>query len=55
MCARLVMSKLMGREWLQAEEFEEVARQSCCDSIADVYGQESHELDRYKQTAQDPD
>lgn len=28
------------------EQFEMVARSSCCEAIADLYGSESHELDR---------
>ena len=33
------------------EEFETVARSSCCEAIGDVYGVESLELSRYKETA----
>jgi hypothetical protein len=34
-----------------AEDFEDVARASCCEAIGDIYGFESLELDRYKETA----
>jgi len=33
------------------EQFETVARGACCEAIGDLYGFESPELDRYKETA----
>ena len=35
------------------EDFEAVARSSCCEAIGDVYGVDSLELARYKDTAGD--
>ena len=31
---------------IEPNQFETVARSSCCEAIADVYGPDSHELDR---------